>query len=194
MLLAHNHSIHHPTHVHNQHSLHTQPPNNSVTTAAWVDTRERVSSCQLHTDNNPPACRWRLRPLSEWGRACCWLRAGHAGVVVWRHPHTSFLTRAFAAVSVVATLLLPLTPTCSVIKVILQFCKENGLTESFNALQVDTQPASSSSIRRDREWRDRQGRSNRGVAAAGVPNTSHPCLTSLLHTLRTLHPHSDNTE
>ena len=25
---------------------------------------------------------------------------------------------------------------CSVIKIILQFCKENGLTESFNAIQV----------------------------------------------------------
>ena len=39
-------------------------------------------------------------------------------------------------------LFLPLTqPTrrvarCSVIKIILQFCKENGLAESFNAIQV----------------------------------------------------------
>ena len=27
-------------------------------------------------------------------------------------------------------------PKCSVIKIILQFCKENSLTESFNAIQV----------------------------------------------------------
>jgi hypothetical protein len=32
---------------------------------------------------------------------------------------------------------------CSVIKVILQFCKENGLTESFNALQVSLSRSSS---------------------------------------------------